>query len=191
LDGVVEADEVVLVLETEHHSRVVVITVFHGNAELVVHFTVHKVLVDEPASARVASTLVPVGPSIGPVASNTFTAVTRIARAGLSILEGTLSEIFEFGDHRLGFWWWRHFQRLDFVLHVLELNLRKRDEDAESAHFEVVCAWQHHVHVKFFIDVDLYFAVDFTDDSEVVVLVLRVLPGRPLGTVLFAALADN
>jgi len=76
-------------------------------------------------------------------------------------------------------------------LHVLKLDLRIRDEDAVGAHFKVVCAWQLHVHVKFFIDVDLYFAVDFTDDSEVVVLVLRVLPGRPLGTVLFAALADN
>jgi len=190
-DGVVEADEVVLVLETEHHSRVVVITVFDGNAELVVHFTVHKVLVDEPASARVASTLVPVGSSIGPVASNTFTGVTTIARASLSVLEGTLGEIFELRDHRLGFRWWRHFQCLDFVLHVLELNLRPRDEDTESAHFEVVCAWQLYIHVEFFIDIDLYLAVDFTDDSEVVVLVLRVLPGRPLGTVLFAALADD
>ena len=41
----------------------------------------------------------------------------------LSVLEGTLGEIFELRDHRLGFRWWRHFQCLDFVLHVLELNL--------------------------------------------------------------------
>jgi len=101
LDGVVEADEVVLVLETEHHSRVVVVAVFDGNGELVVHFVVHEVLVDEPASARVASTLVPVGAPVGPVASNAFAAVTTIARAGLAVLEGALGEIFELGDHRL------------------------------------------------------------------------------------------
>jgi len=85
-------------------------------------------------------------------------------------------------------------QRLVFtilVLNVLELDLRPRDEDAESAHFEVVCAWQLYIHVEFFIDIDLYLAADFTDDSEVVVSALLVLPGRPLGTVLFAALADD
>jgi len=77
------------------------------------------------------------------------------------------------------------------VLNVLELDLRPRDEDAESAHFEVVCARQRQVHVTFAVDIDLHFAVDFTDDSEVVVLLLRVLPTRLLGTVLFAALADD
>jgi len=85
-------------------------------------------------------------------------------------------------------------QRLDcriLVLNVLEIDLRKRDEDAESAHFEVVCARQRQVHVNFAVDIDLHFAVDFTDDSEVVVLVLRVLPTRLLGTVLFTALADD
>jgi len=186
----VEADEVVLVLETEHHARVVVVAVFDINAELVVHFVVHKVLVDEPASARVASTLVPVAAPVGPVARNTFAGITTIARAGLAVLEGALGEIFELGNHGLSRHFWG-FQRLDFVYHILELNLRPRDEDAESAHFKIVLAWEREVHVNFAIDPDLNFAVNFSADSEVVVLVLLVLPVRLLGTELFAALADD
>jgi len=130
LDGVVEAVEVVLVLETEHHSRVVVVTVFDINAELVVGLAVSKSLSDEPACATVASGLVPVGFLVGPVtAVRALAGITTIATPGLAVLEGTLLHILEFGLDR--------FLILDVprdrVLHVLELDLRPRDEDAVGA----------------------------------------------------------
>jgi len=53
LDGVVEADEVVLVLETEHKARVVVVTVFLINSKAVVVAGAHRVFADEPVSTIV------------------------------------------------------------------------------------------------------------------------------------------
>ena len=60
VEGVVKADEVVLVDESEDDARVIVIAILDLNSELVVISVSHESLSDEPRAATVATRLVPV-----------------------------------------------------------------------------------------------------------------------------------
>jgi len=97
LDGVVEADEVVLVLETEHEARVVVVTVFLISGKLVIVGGAHELLVDEPVGTIVATGLRPVAALVDPVASFALASVAVVTTAVLAVIEATLLEISELG----------------------------------------------------------------------------------------------
>ena len=59
VEGVVKADEVVLVDESEDDARVIVIAIVDVNSELVVISASHESLSNEPRAATVATRLVP------------------------------------------------------------------------------------------------------------------------------------
>jgi len=95
--SVVEADEVVLVFETEHHARVVVVFVVDIDGEVVVEGSSHEVFVDEPVATGVASGLIPVAALVLPVTAFADASVATVAAATLSIVETTLLKVAERG----------------------------------------------------------------------------------------------
>lgn len=60
VEGVVKADEVVLVGVSEHDARVIIIDILDRNSKLVVGRGFHESLSDKPRAATIATRLVPV-----------------------------------------------------------------------------------------------------------------------------------
>jgi len=191
LDGVVEADEVVLVLETEHKTRVVVVTVFLINSEAVVEGGAHRAFVDEPVTTIVARGLRPVAALVDPVASFALTSVAVVTSAVLAVIEATLLEIAELGFVTDCFFPQLGQVRAKCVLEVLELDLRVRDKDTTRASRKPPVRGLHFVDKHVAVRPNHNLTIGPGQHRDFVERVLLVLPGMRCHAVLFAVLADD
>jgi len=97
VEGVVEADEVALVVVSEDDARVIVIAILDLNSELVVVRGSHEILSDEPRAATVATRLVPEAAPVAPVTAIALASIAPVALAALVVLETTLDHLVELG----------------------------------------------------------------------------------------------
>jgi len=191
LDGVVEADEVVLVLETEHEARVVVVTVFLISGKLVIFVGAHHLFVDEPVGTSVARGLRPIAALVDPVASFALASVAAFTTAVLAVIEAALLEISELGLKSLYLCLQLGQVRSIGVLEVLELDLRIRDKDTARASCEPVGRWLHFVDEHSAVHPNYNLAIGPGQHRDCVERILLVLPRMLLHAVLFAGLADD